>query len=123
MSNAVRRNPFKPSSNLRQLNAVIAQADRTPRLGSLTSPCLVVHGRGDRMVPLAHGEATARAIGENARMIVVEGMGFGTLTAPAVGGLAEPSADLLRSLRKETLAATVRLLAFDRTNSAPGVDV
>lgn len=75
MSNAVRRNPFKPSSNLRQLNAVIAQADRTPRLGSLTSPCLVVHGRGDRMVPLAHGEATARAIGENARMIVVEGMG------------------------------------------------
>ena len=75
VSNSVRRNPFKPTSNFRQLNAVIAQADRTHNLGSLTSPCLVVHGRGDRLVPLAHGEATARAIGGDARMMVVEGMG------------------------------------------------
>jgi pimeloyl-ACP methyl ester carboxylesterase len=75
VSNTVRRNPFKPTSNARQLNAVIAQADRTLRLGSLTPPCLVVHGRGDRLVPLAHGEATATAIGGDARMMFVEGMG------------------------------------------------
>lgn len=75
MSNAVRRNPFRPTSNARQLNAVLAQDDRTPHLGSLTSPCLVVHGRGDLLVPLAHGEATVRAIGGDARLMVVEGMG------------------------------------------------
>jgi pimeloyl-ACP methyl ester carboxylesterase len=75
VSNAVRRNPFKPTSNARQLNAVIAQADRTHRLGSLALPCLVVHGSDDRLVPLAHGEATARAIGGDTRTLVVEGMG------------------------------------------------
>ena len=58
-----------------------------------------------------------------ASIVAKSSLAFGTLTALAVGGLAEPSAELLRSLRKETLAATVRLLAFDRTNSAPGVDV
>ena len=58
-----------------------------------------------------------------ASIVAKSSLAFGTLTAPAVGGLAEPSAELLRSLPKETLAATVRLLAFDRTNLAPGVDV
>jgi hypothetical protein len=58
-----------------------------------------------------------------ASIVAKSSLTFGTLTAPAVGGLAEPSAELLRSLPKETLAATVRLLAFDCTNSAPGVDV
>jgi hypothetical protein len=47
---------------------------------------------------------------------------FGALAAPAVGGLAEPSLELLRSLAKETLADTVRLLAFDRTDLSPGVN-
>jgi pimeloyl-ACP methyl ester carboxylesterase len=75
VSNAVRRNPFKPTSNARQLNAVIAQADRTHRLGSLALPCLIVHGSDDRLVPLAHGEATARAIGGDTRTLVIEGMG------------------------------------------------
>jgi hypothetical protein len=42
---------------------------------------------------------------------------FGMLAAPAVGGLTEPSAELLRSFAKETLADTVRLLAFDCTDS------
>ena len=58
-----------------------------------------------------------------ASIVAKSSLAFGTLTAPAVGGLAELSAELLRSLPKKTLAATVRLLAFDCTNSAPGVDV
>ena len=58
-----------------------------------------------------------------ASIVAKSSLAFGTLTAPAVGGLAKPSAELLRSLPKETLAVTVSLLAFDRTNLAPGVDV
>jgi hypothetical protein len=49
-------------------------------------------------------------------------LAFGALAAPAIEGLVEPSVDLLRSLAKETLADTVRLLAFDRTDSSPGVN-
>ena len=49
-------------------------------------------------------------------------LAFGTLAVPAVGGLAEPSVELLRSLAKETLADMVRLLAFDCTNSLLGIN-
>ena len=59
----------------RQLNAILAQPDRTEALARLTMPVLVVHGSGDRLVKLEHGLATARAVGEDATMKVVEGMG------------------------------------------------
>ena len=49
-------------------------------------------------------------------------LAFGALAVPAVGGHAEPTAELLRSFAKETLADSIRLLAFDRTNSLPGVN-
>ncbi len=39
----------------------------------------------------------------------------GAMATPAIGGLAEPSVELLRSFAKERLADTIRLLAFDRT--------
>ncbi len=51
-----------------------------------------------------------------ASIVVKSNLAFGMLTALAIGGLAEPSADFLRSLPKETLAATVCLLAFDGTD-------
>ena len=73
--NAIRRNPAKPDSFYRQLNAVIAQPDRTPYLNSLTMPCIVIHGEGDRLVPLEHGEATVKAIGGETKKVVVKGMG------------------------------------------------
>ncbi len=57
-----------------------------------------------------------------ASIVVKSNLAFGTLAAPAVRGLAEPSAELLQSFAKETLADTVRLLAFDRTDSSPGVN-
>ncbi len=57
-----------------------------------------------------------------ALIVTKSNLAFGTLAAPAVGGLAEPSLELLRSLAKETLVDTVRLLAFDRTDSLPGVN-
>jgi hypothetical protein len=54
-----------------------------------------------------------------ASIVAKSNLAFGTLAAPAVGGLAELSAELLRSFPKETLAATVRLLAFDRQYLVP----
>jgi hypothetical protein len=57
-----------------------------------------------------------------ALIVAKSSLSFGTLATPAVRGLAEPSAELLRSFVKETLADMVRLLAFDRTDSSPGVN-
>ena len=57
-----------------------------------------------------------------ASIVAKSNLTFGALAALAVGGLAEPSAELLRSLAKETLADTVCLLVFDRTESSPGVN-
>jgi pimeloyl-ACP methyl ester carboxylesterase len=38
-------------------------------------PCIVIHGEGDRLVPLEHGEATVKAIGGETKKVVVKGMG------------------------------------------------
>jgi hypothetical protein len=57
-----------------------------------------------------------------ASIIAKSNLAFGALAVPAIGGLAEPSAELLRSFAKEALADTVRLLAFDCTDSLPGVN-
>ena len=57
-----------------------------------------------------------------ASIIAKSNLAFGMLAAPAAEGLAELSAELLRSFAKETLADTVHLLAFDRYNLSPGVN-
>jgi len=54
-----------------------------------------------------------------ASIVAKSNLAFGTLAAPAVGGLAELSAELLRNFPKETLAAMIRLLAFDRQYLVP----
>jgi len=55
-------------------------------------------------------------------IVAKSNLAFGMLAAPAIGGLAEPSAELLRSFAKETLVDTVCLLAFACTDSLPGVN-
>ncbi len=67
-------------------------------------------------------EAEMATAGLSSSIVAKSNLAFGTLAAPAVGGLAELSTELLRSFPKETHAATVRLLAFDRTDSSPGVN-
>jgi hypothetical protein len=57
-----------------------------------------------------------------ASIVAKSNLAFGALAAPAVGGLAKVSVELLGSLAKETFADTVRLLAFDCTHSSPGVN-
>jgi pimeloyl-ACP methyl ester carboxylesterase len=63
-----------PAATGRQLGAIIASGDRTPRLRSIQAPTLVIHGSKDPMVSRSGGVATARAI-PGARMITIKGMG------------------------------------------------
>jgi pimeloyl-ACP methyl ester carboxylesterase len=63
-----------PAGLGRQLAAIITGGDRTPDLGRITAPTLVIHGTRDRLVRKSGGRATARAI-PGARMLLIKGMG------------------------------------------------
>jgi pimeloyl-ACP methyl ester carboxylesterase len=62
------------ASTGRQLGAVLVSGDRTPDLGRITAPTLVIHGSGDKLVRPSGGRATANAI-RGAKLQIVEGMG------------------------------------------------
>jgi pimeloyl-ACP methyl ester carboxylesterase len=63
-----------PAGSGRQLAAIIASGDRTPRLGSISVPTVVIHGTKDKLVNPSGGRATAKAI-PGARLVKIEGMG------------------------------------------------
>jgi pimeloyl-ACP methyl ester carboxylesterase len=63
-----------PEGGARQLLAAIASGSRAASLSQLEAPTLVIHGADDPLVPLAAGQATARAI-PGARLVVIERMG------------------------------------------------
>ena len=63
-----------PAGTARQLAAILASGDRTPRLRELRLPTVVIHGTDDPLVPFRGGAATARAI-PGADLIAVPGMG------------------------------------------------
>jgi pimeloyl-ACP methyl ester carboxylesterase len=63
-----------PAGVLRQLAAIVASGNRTEKLGSVTAPTLVIHGKADPLVPFEAGAETAAAI-PGARLEGVEGMG------------------------------------------------
>jgi len=65
---------FHPAGAVRQLAAIVTQPDRTPALGSVAVPTLVIHGADDPLIAVSGGEATAAAI-PGARLLVVPGMG------------------------------------------------
>ena len=74
LAHAVARS-WHPMGTLRQMVAVIADTGkRADALGRIRLPTLVVHGKADRLVPLACGEDTARRI-PGARFVPIEGMG------------------------------------------------
>jgi pimeloyl-ACP methyl ester carboxylesterase len=70
------RRGANPAGFVRQLSAVLASGDRTPRLRQLRVPTLVLHGEADPLVPLAGGRATAAAV-PGARLRTVPGWGHG----------------------------------------------
>ena len=58
----------------RQMHAITASGDRTPKLRELDLPALVIHGKNDILVNPSGGRATAKAI-PGARLKMIEGMG------------------------------------------------
>jgi pimeloyl-ACP methyl ester carboxylesterase len=63
-----------PAGVGRQLLAILASPDRTPRLGEVGVPTLVIHGAQDALVNVSGGRATAAAI-PGSELAVLEGMG------------------------------------------------
>ena len=68
------RGGISPASRDRQLNAINASPDRTPRLRTITVPTLVIHGLRDPLVLPSGGMATARAI-PGSRLLMFPEMG------------------------------------------------
>ncbi|MFC6634602.1 alpha/beta fold hydrolase [Microbulbifer taiwanensis] len=66
------RGSFGPGM-LRQLQAIMANGDRSPLLATITVPALVVHGEADPLLPIAHGRDTAQKI-PAARFVAIPGM-------------------------------------------------
>lgn len=62
------------SGVVRQMEAILAQPDRTARLRTLDVPTLVIHGLSDKMVNVSGGRATAAAV-PRAELMLVPGMG------------------------------------------------
>jgi pimeloyl-ACP methyl ester carboxylesterase len=65
---------FCPEGTGRQYLAIMVQKDRTPELGKLKMPSLIIHGDEDPLVPITGGKATADAI-PGAEFMIVKGMG------------------------------------------------
>ncbi len=86
---------FFPLGGQRQLMAVIAAPDRTPRLAELRVPTLVLHGDSDPIVDKSGGEAVARAI-PAAQLRIFPGMGH-DLPAALWPTFADAIADNARS--------------------------
>ena len=63
-----------PAGVGRQLLAILASPDRTPRLAEIGVPTLVIHGAQDTLVNVSGGRATAAAI-PGSELAVLEGMG------------------------------------------------
>ena len=65
---------YHPAGTLRQMTAIAADTTRAKDLFQLGKPTLVLHGHADPLVPLAHGQDTARRI-PGAQFAGIEGMG------------------------------------------------
>lgn len=65
---------YYPPGTTRQLLAIMASGSRAQLLRQIKVPSLVIHGAADPLVPLAHGEHTAKCI-PGARLEVIPGMG------------------------------------------------
>jgi len=85
--------PYDPPAAARHMAAIVAAPPRHERLKGLQVPTLVIHGSEDPLIPLAHGEDTARCI-PGAKLLIVPGMGHDLKEAmmptwiEAIGGFA-----------------------------------
>ncbi len=59
---------------VRQMAAILSQADRSRQLRSLRVPTLVIHGMDDKMVHVSGGRATSRSV-PGSELVLIPGMG------------------------------------------------
>lgn len=85
---------------VRQMQAVMANGDRSPLLETINARTLVLHGEEDPLVPIEHGRDTARKI-LGSRFVAVPGMGHAL--EPGVSALLLQ--ELVPFLRGEQLRA------------------
>ncbi len=85
---------YHPAGWAYQMMANQTSGDRTERLGRLTMPALVIHGRLDPLIPLSAGEATAAAI-PGAKLLIIEDMGH-NLPQPSWAEIADTIAEVAR---------------------------
>lgn len=71
---AMRKRGFYIESIPRQIMGILKTGDRTEEVATITSPTLVLHGRDDQLIKLAHGQHTADTI-KGAKFVVFEDMG------------------------------------------------
>jgi pimeloyl-ACP methyl ester carboxylesterase len=76
-----------PQGQARQLAAIVAHGDRSPRLASVRAPTLVIHGTDDPLVSVEGGKHTAASI-PGAELLLIPGMGH-DLPRPLFGKLVE----------------------------------
>ncbi len=88
---------------VRQMLAIAASGNRAPRLKTVETPTLVVHGREDRLVPMEGGVDTAKSI-PGARLELIEGMGH-DLPLGVLEILSELITDHARAAEREREAA------------------
>jgi pimeloyl-ACP methyl ester carboxylesterase len=65
---------YHPPGTARQMLAIAASGDRTNVIRRITARALVIHGKDDPLLPVAHGIETAREI-PNAKLSIIPGMG------------------------------------------------
>ncbi len=65
---------YRPAGTARQLLAVVADGDRSPLLGRIKSPTLVLHGDADPLIPPGAAQQLLQHIA-GARLDLVPGMG------------------------------------------------
>lgn len=65
---------FYPEGIPRQMMAILRAGDRSEQLTEIKAKTLILHGRDDTLLPLAHGEHTAELI-PNAEFFVFDHMG------------------------------------------------
>jgi pimeloyl-ACP methyl ester carboxylesterase len=64
---------------------ILASCRRKQKLGSVTTPTLVIHGASDNLAPMAHAEDIADAI-SGARLVKIHGLTFGKIPTVAEAG-------------------------------------
>jgi pimeloyl-ACP methyl ester carboxylesterase len=71
---------YHPAGTARQMIAIAADGDRSPKLASIRAPVQIIHGRDDPLVPLPAGHDLAAKIA-GATLDVIGGMGHDLPTA------------------------------------------